>query len=178
MMSIKTADVYRMQKIEEQLEKIEENVIGHVQKHLDERIMKYRKHFSELMVSYDQMTNMGEHMQIYMNRNGIQDEEMGWERYVHRTERLHQYAAEMKEYTQQIREIYQTQITLQQNRVMNFLTVVTTIFMPLTLITGWYGMNFYNMQELHWQYGYICVIIISIVVIIAECIYFKKKKML
>mgnify|MGYP000585763653 CR=1 FL=1 len=38
-------DVYRMQKIEEQLEKIEENVIGHVQKHLDERIMKYRKHF-------------------------------------------------------------------------------------------------------------------------------------
>ena len=107
-------DVYRMQKIEEQLEKIEENVIGHVQKHLDERIMKYRKHFSELMVSYDQMTNMGEHMQIYMNRNGIQDEEMGWERYVHRTERLHQYAAEMKEYTQQIREIYQTQITLQQ----------------------------------------------------------------
>ena len=88
-------DVYRMQKIEEQLEKIEENVIGHVQKHLDERIMKYRKHFSELMVSYDQMTNMGEHMQIYMNRNGIQDEEMV-ERYVHRTERLHQYAAEMK----------------------------------------------------------------------------------
>ena len=171
-------DVYRMQKIEEQLEKIEENVIGHVQKHLDERIMKYRKHFSELMVSYDQMTNMGEHMQLYMNRNEIQDEEMGWERYVHRTERLHQYAAEMKEYTQQIREIYQTQITLQQNRVMNFLTVVTTIFMPLTLITGWYGMNFYNMQELHWQYGYICVIIISIVVIIAECIYFKKKKML
>ena len=140
--------------------------------------MKYRKHFSELMVSYDQMTNMGEHMQLYMNRNEIQDEEMGWERYVHRTERLHQYAAEMKEYTQQIREIYQTQITVQQNRVMNFLTVVTTIFMPLTLITGWYGMNFYNMQELHWQYGYICVIIISIVVIIAECIYFKKKKML
>ena len=87
-------DVYRMQKIEEQLEKIEENVIGHVQKHLDERIMKYRKHFSELMVSYDQMTNMGEHMQLYMNRNEIQDEEMGWERYVHRTERLHQYAAE------------------------------------------------------------------------------------
>ena len=109
-------------------------------------------------------------------RQEIQDEEMGWERYVHRTERLHQYAAEMKEYTQQIREIYQTQITLQQNRVMNFLTVVTTIFMPLTLITGWYGMNFYNMPELHWQYGYICVIIISIVVIIAECIYKKEKK--
>ena len=167
-----------MQKIEVQLEKIEENVIGHVQKHLDEIIMKYRKHFSELMVSYDQMTNMGEHMQLYMNRNEIQDEEMSREPYAHRTERLHQHAAEMKEYTQQIREIYQTQITLQQNRVMNFLTVVTTIFMPLTLITGWYGMNFYNMPELHWQYGYICVIIISIVVIIAECIYFKKKKML
>ena len=171
-------DVHRMQQIEEQLEKIEESVFNHVQKQLDERIMKYRRHFSELMVSYDQMTNMGEHMQIYMSRNGIQDEELGWERYIHRTERLHQYAAEMKEYTQQIREIYQTQITLQQNQVMNFLTVVATIFMPLTLITGWYGMNFYNMSELHWQYGYGCVIIVSIVLIIVECIYFKKKKML
>ena len=171
-------DIHRMQKIEGQLEKIEESVFHHIQKNLDETIMKYRRHFSELMVSYDQMTNMGEHMQLYMVRNGIQDEEMGWERYIHRTERLHQYAAEMKEYTQQIREIYQTQITLQQNRVMNILTVVATIFMPLTLITGWYGMNFYNMSELHWQYGYLCVIFVSIVVVITECIYFKKKKMI
>ena len=40
---------------------------------------------------------------------------------------------------------------------MQFLTVVTTIFMPLTLITGWYGMNFSNMQELKMPYGYVTV---------------------
>ena len=130
------------------------------------------------MVSYDQMTNMGEHMQLYMNRNEIQDEEMGWERYVHRTERLHQYAAEMKEYTQQIREIYQTQITLQQNRVMNFLTVVTTIFMPLTLITGWYGMNFVGMPELGWRYGYPAVIVLSVLIVAWLLWYFRKNKWL
>ena len=124
------------------------------------------------------MTNMGEHMQLYMNRNEIQDEEMGWERYVHRTERLHQYAAEMKEYTQQIREIYQTQITLQQNRVMNFLTVVTTIFMPLTLMTGWYGMNFVGMPELGWRYGYPAVIVLSVLIVAWLLWYFRKNKWL
>mgnify|MGYP002604202411 CR=1 FL=1 len=84
----------------------------------------------------------------------------------------------LQESVTQLREAYQSQLSIQQNELMKLFTVVTVIFLPLSLLAGWYGMNFYNMPELHWQYGYICVIIISIVVIIAECIYFKKKKML
>ena len=61
---------------------------------------------------------------------------------------------------------------------MSILTVVTTIFLPLTLIAGWYGMNFPNMPEFGWKYAYPAVIIVSILVIILEIIYFKKKKML
>ena len=59
---------------------------------------------------------------------------------------------------------------------MQFLTVISTIFFPLTLITGWYGMNFKNMPEL--ENGYPGVVFLSLVVI-AGCIFiFKKKKIL
>ena len=72
--------------------------------------------------------------------------------------------------------MYQSRINIRQNKVMQFLTVITTIFMPLTLITGWYGMNFKNMPEIDWQYGYISVIGFSLLLIVVEYIIFKKKK--
>ena len=80
------------------------------------------------------------------------------------------------EYTSQIRDIYQQQLDVHQNAVMKFLTVVTTLFMPLTLIVGWYGMNFTNMPELTWHYGYGFIILLSIVITILNILYFKKKK--
>ena len=52
------------------------------------------------------------------------------------------------DYAQQVKDAYQAQIDAKQNSNMQFLTVISTIFFPLTLITGWYGMNFQNMPEL------------------------------
>ena len=50
----------------------------------------------------------------------------------------------------QLRELYQAEQDSRQNRIMGLLTVVTTLFLPLTLLTGWDGMNFRNMPELTW----------------------------
>jgi magnesium transporter len=61
---------------------------------------------------------------------------------------------------------------------MTLLTVVTTIFMPLTLIVGWYGMNFRYMPELESPYGYPVVILVSLAIVISCLIFFKKKKWL
>lgn len=78
----------------------------------------------------------------------------------------------------QLRDMYHTQIDVKQNRIMTLLTVVTTIFMPLTLIVGWYGMNFRYMPELETKWGYPGVIGLSVAIIIGGLWFFKKKKWL
>ena len=84
----------------------------------------------------------------------------------------------LREYSLQISDAYQTQIDIRQNVVMKVLTVVTAIFLPLTLIAGWYGMNFDYMPELRWDYGYLYVFILSIMVVIGCLWIFKRKKFL
>ena len=59
---------------------------------------------------------------------------------------------------------------------MKLLTIVTTIFLPLSLIVGWYGMNFQGMPELSWAYGYPAVIAVSVLIAVCLVIYFKKKR--
>ena len=78
----------------------------------------------------------------------------------------------------QVRDLYHGQLEVRQNHTMTLLTVVTTIFMPLTLIAGWYGMNFRYMPELEWRWGYPIVIAVSIVIVVVSLIFFKKKKWL
>lgn len=65
---------------------------------------------------------------------------------------------------------------IRQNDVMKMLTIVTTIFLPLTLIAGWYGMNFSYMPELKCPMAYPIVIAVSILIVILSLWTFKKKK--
>ena len=95
-----------------------------------------------------------------------------------RASRLHDHVEMLREYVFQIREMYQSQIASNQNQIMSWLTVVTTIFLPLSLLVGWYGMNFANMPELRWKYGYAGMILLSIVIVAVEIWFFKKKKIL
>ena len=62
------------------------------------------------------------------------------------------------------------------NQVMKTLTIVATIFIPLTFIAGIYGMNFAYMPELEWRYGYLAVWVLIIMVLIGMVIYFRQKK--
>lgn len=93
-----------------------------------------------------------------------------------KTGRFHQEACLLREYSIQIREVYQAQIEIRQNKIMKTLTVVTAIFLPLTLIAGWYGMNFSYMPELHWRYGYPLVIGLSILIVSVSLYLCHKKR--
>ena len=93
-------------------------------------------------------------------------------------ERLSDHTQQLREYALQILEMYQARLDIGQNRIMTFLTIVTSIFMPLTLITGWYGMNFKEMPELGWKFGYPVCIIICIALLCAEIYYMHRNKWL
>ena len=62
------------------------------------------------------------------------------------------------------------------NEVMKVLTIIATIFIPLTFIAGVYGMNFSNMPELQYKYGYYIVWGVMLVVGLLLAYFFKKKK--
>lgn len=75
-------------------------------------------------------------------------------------------------------DMYMTTISNRMNEVMKVLTIIATIFIPLTFIAGVYGMNFDNIPELHYKYGYHIVWGLMIVVFIGMMYYFKRKKWL
>jgi magnesium transporter len=73
-------------------------------------------------------------------------------------------------------DIYLSSVSNRLNEVMKVLTIIATIFMPLTFIAGVYGMNFQYLPELRWRYGYAFVWGIMITVVGAMLYYFRKKK--
>jgi len=81
-------------------------------------------------------------------------------------------------------EIYYSTISMRINEIIRILTVVSTIFIPLTFITGIYGMNFnsrispYNMPELNWYYGYPITLLMMLAIALGMLYYFKRKEWL
>ena len=75
-------------------------------------------------------------------------------------------------------DIYLSTISNRMNEIMKVLTVIATIFMPLTFLAGVYGMNFKYMPELEWPWGYFALWGIMILITVFMLIYFRRKKWL
>jgi len=73
-------------------------------------------------------------------------------------------------------DIYLSAVSNKLNETMKVLTIIATIFIPLTFLCGWYGMNFKYMPELDWRYGYPMVIVIALTTAVIMVIAFKRKK--
>lgn len=83
-----------------------------------------------------------------------------------------------REMTWGLMDMYMTTISNKMNEVMKVLTIMASIFIPLTFLAGIYGMNFDHMPELHSKYGYYYLLGLMLIVFIAMIIYFKRKKWL
>ncbi len=73
-------------------------------------------------------------------------------------------------------ELYHSELSLRMNNVMQILTIITTIFVPLTFLAGVYGMNFDYMPELRWRYGYFMIWGVFLAIAVWLIFYFKRKK--
>lgn len=169
-------DVRFLQAYELKMTDMEDGLFREEIKDCPARMLAVRRELLRMNTYYDQMVDFCEMLEE--NYTGFLGEEdcrlfrvMG-----KRIQRLADNTRNLREYTLQIREMYQARTAERQNKIMQFLTVVTTIFMPLTLITGWYGMDFINMPELHYKGGYFIIIGVVILIVIIEILYFKHKK--
>lgn len=75
-------------------------------------------------------------------------------------------------------DVYLSSLTNRMNEVMKVLTIISTIFMPMTFVASIYGMNFEHMPELHWRYGYFGALLLMLIVGLAMIYYFRRKKWL
>ncbi len=171
-------DLSLMEGYEEELDRIEDELLEAEEQGNLGRVNEIRGDIRELLVHYEQVIDMTQELEE--NENSFFSEANL--RYMHlfmnRMARRHDSAVSLRDHTMQVRDLYHAQLEVRQNRIMTLLTVVTTIFMPLTLIAGWYGMNFRYMPELECRIGYPIVLGVSILIVAFCLLLFKKKKWL
>ena len=169
-------DLNLLENSENRLNRIEEDILhGKVESYPPE-MNEIRGNLLDLRVHYEQLIDLSQELEENEN-NFFREENL---RYFHmfteRVIRLRDTAVGQRDYVMQLRDLMQSQADVRQNRIMTVLTVITTIFMPLTLIAGWYGMNFRYMPELEWKGSYPIVWLVSILIVVVCLVWFKKKK--
>lgn len=153
----------------------EDNAIKDSKKDYLNKIIKFRKQLLNLKHYYNQLQVIFDGFLENENKY-FDDEALRKLNIIHnRIDRLQLGVLNLRDYVTQMREAYQSQIDIEQNNLMKIFTLITAIFLPLTLMVGWYGMNFKYMPELNSLYGYPIFIAGSIIVSIVLLIYFKKK---
>ncbi|MCR5688658.1 MAG: magnesium transporter CorA [Clostridiales bacterium] len=147
-------------------------------KQIIERLNDIRGNVRDLRIHYEQLTDLGQELEDNENGFFVEENLRYFRMFTSRIASLKDMSAYIQDYTVQLRDYYESQIDLRQNRIMTVLTVVTSIFLPLTLITGWYGMNFRHMPELESPFAYPALILVFIIIVVVSIIFFKKKKWL
>ena len=161
--------------IEKEIMDLEQALIATGKRDCVSEIISLRKRLMVLKKYYEQFLNV---LDILVeNENGIFDGKTlrSFKMLYRRTERRFQNVLNLREYVTQVRESYEAEVDISLNTTMKIFTVVTTIFLPLTLIVGWYGMNL-KMPEYGWKYGYLFVGLLSLTCIAGIIIFFKRKK--
>ncbi|WP_459202405.1 magnesium/cobalt transporter CorA [Methanococcus sp. CF] len=82
----------------------------------------------------------------------------------------------LKDNTSNIAEIHLSVMSNNMNEIMKVLTIISTIFIPLSFVAGLYGMNFVNMPELNWPFGYFYALGLMALILISMLMFFRRKK--
>ena len=166
-----------LEALEEKIISAEDGILSSPRRKLSHVLTRFRRELFVLKRYYEQLNTIFEG--LVENENKLISEE-NLRHFVildGRIDRLYENVRSLRDYLSQVREAYQAQIDIEQNSLMKTFTVITAIFLPLTLLVGWYGMNL-RMPEFEWAYGYPFVIALSASIIVICMILFKKRKWL
>ena len=170
-------DVFDLEKIEDGITALEDNLLieKSMKSYRASQIIGLRRELLRMKRYYEQLSLLSR--QLTENELNAFPKDL-LKKYFsldRRISYLLNFVLHLREYVTQVREAYQAQIDIEQNQIMRVFTVITTVFLPLTLIVGWFGMNL-KMPEYSWSFGYLYVIILSIACCIASIVFFKIKK--
>ena len=171
-------DLTFLNNTEKALGLLEDKLIKSVPDGFSGNLIPHRKNLMNLDFFYEQLSDLAENISSGSSVLLSKEDCMSYTRLSDRADRLHSRVTFLREYLMQIREMHQTLISEKQSKTMNLLAVISAIFLPLTLLVGWYGMNFTKMPELESDLGYPAVIIASVVIVVIEIIIFRKKHLL
>lgn len=176
--SIIHRDYKIIERYDARLDEIEKDVLSEESSGSIQELTDIRSELRDLRIHYAQLMDLSQELEENENEFFKEDNERYFHLVFQRVQTLHEMTSSLADYTSHIRDLNQTQIDIKQNKIMTILTVVTSIFMPLTLITGWYGMNFVHMPELKEPAAYPIVITVCILIVIGCLVFFKRKKWL
>ncbi|MEG0176527.1 magnesium transporter CorA family protein [Anaerorhabdus sp.] len=168
-----------IEEIDKKISDMEESVVEErASSKLNRGIFALKDQLSILKNYYQQLEEIGYYLEE--NENGLFNEHKlnHFKHFANKSNRLYDACVAKQEDLIHLREALDAMLDYQLNSIMKLFTVITTIFLPLTLIVGWYGMNFTNMPELEWEYGYMFVMGISVAVVFGSLYYFRKRKLI
>lgn len=139
-------------------------------------LLQIKKELLAMHNYYEQLLDITD--AVEENENDLFEDEDLW--YIanlgQKIARLKEDADSLSASVTHLQDAYSASLDLKLNNTMKYFTAITSIFFPLTLIVGWYGMNFKAMPEFEWKYGYIFVIVLSVAVVATLTIFGKRKK--
>jgi magnesium transporter len=171
-----SGDLDELESIENDINELERRIITTEStiKGASSRIIDFRRALLRIKRYYESLGIVAERLSENENNAISADTLTRFAALGRRIQYLTKSVTDMREYVTQVREAYQASIDIEQNQIMKVFTVLTAIFLPLTLIVGWYGMNF-QIPEFSWRFGYIYVAILSAVVCTLCFFIFKRR---
>ncbi len=171
-------DLKLLKSYELELDNMELAILNEDSSLTSDRVYEIRSNIRDLRNHYEELIDIAQVFEANENKFFKEENLRYFNIYLNHLDRLYETASSIRDYTMQIRDLYKMHLDIKQNNIMTILTVVTTIFMPLTLIVGWYGMNFKYMPELEFGWAYPMVFVVSLIILVGGILYFKRKKWL
>lgn len=171
-------DLVWLGKLEDSMESMEEEMLTNQSKSTTTVIMGYRRLSMRFLTYYQQLASMASMLADNENKILPKEEAGAFDHVSAMADRLVDRAETVNEYSGQLRELYQTRIDLRQNAIMQILTVVTVLFAPLTLVTGWFGMNLDLIPGTGWKPMWAVLLIVFAVSTIALLAIFQRRNFL